>query len=70
MRTFLEHGILTNLNTDDPGISNINLVYEYQVAAPAAGLSPEMIRQSQQNALEMAFLTEEEKQALLMRKVK
>ena len=70
MRTFLEHDILTNLNTDDPGISHIDLAYEYHVAAPAAGLSPDMIRLSQQNALEMAFLTEEEKWALLRKKLK
>lgn len=69
MRLFLQHGILTNLNTDDPGISHINLAYEYQVAAPAAGLSPQMIHQSQQNALEMAFLNQEEKKALLLKKL-
>ena len=68
MRRFLEHGILTNLNTDDPGISNIDLAYEYEVAAPAAGLSPELIRQAQRNALEMAFLSPQEKQTLLARK--
>jgi len=68
MRHFMEHGILTNLNTDDPGISNIDLAYEYEVAAPAAGLSPEMIRQAQHNALEMAFLSPEDKQALLASK--
>lgn len=68
MRLFMEHGILTNLNTDDPGISNIDLAYEYEVAAPAAGLSPEMIRRSQHNALEMAFLTSEDKQSLLASK--
>jgi adenosine deaminase len=61
VRRFLEHGILTNLNTDDPGISRITLDYEYRVAAPAAGLTPEMIHQAQRNALEMAFLSEEDK---------
>ncbi len=40
---FLEHGIPTTLNTDDPGISGIDLAYEYNVAAPAAGFSPEQI---------------------------
>ncbi len=68
MRLFLQHGILTNLNTDDPGISHINLAHEYQVAAPAAGLSPQMIRQAQENALEMAFISPEEKYAMLQRK--
>jgi adenosine deaminase len=68
LRRFLEHGIATNLNTDDPGISNITLEYEFRLAAPAAGLTPEMIRQTQRNALEMAFLSPVEKQALLERK--
>jgi adenosine deaminase len=56
------------LNTDDPGISNITLEYEFRVAAPAAGLTPEMILQTQRNALEMAFLSPAEKQTLLERK--
>jgi adenosine deaminase len=63
-RTFLEHGLLVTLNTDDPGISAIDLAHEYEVAAPAAGLSPEQIHQAQHNGLEVAFLSEEEKQEL------
>ncbi len=65
LRRFLEHGILATINTDDPGISNITLAYEYDVAAPAAGLTPSQIRQAQRNALEVAFLTQEEKESLL-----
>jgi adenosine deaminase len=68
LRHFLEHGIPATINTDDPGISNITLPYEYEVAAPAAGLSPEQIRQAQRNALEVAFLSEEAKQKLLAKK--
>ena len=68
LRRFLELGILATINTDDPGISNITLPYEFEVAAPAAGLSPAQIRQVQRNALEVAFLTEAEKQALLARR--
>lgn len=63
-RAFLEHGMLVTLNTDDPGISAIDLRYEYEVAAPAAGLSPDQIRQAQRNALAVAFLTEAEKRVL------
>ena len=62
---FLEHGLLATLNTDDPGISQIDLAYEYNVAAPAAGLDRAQIRQLQRNALEVAFLSEAEKQRLL-----
>jgi len=55
---------LATINTDDPGISGIDLTHEYEVAAPAAGLSPEQIHQAQRNALEIAFLSAAEKQAL------
>ncbi len=65
LRRFLEHGILATINSDDPGISGINLAYEYTVAAPAAGLSRQQIQQAQRNALEVAFLSDEEKRALV-----
>jgi adenosine deaminase len=55
LRRFLEHGLLATINTDDPGISGIDLRYEYQVAAPAAGLTAELTRQAQRNALQVAF---------------
>ena len=65
LRRFLERGLLATINTDDPGISGINLLDEYEVAAPAAGLTREHIRQAQRNALTIAFLSTEEKDALL-----
>jgi adenosine deaminase len=65
LRKFLEYGLLATINTDDPGISGITLPYEYEVAAPAAGLSSEQIRQAQRNALEVAFLSPQEKTQLL-----
>lgn len=67
IRVFLEKGILATLNTDDPGISAIDLHYEYDVAAPAAGLTSEMIRKAQMNSLSTAFLGESEKQVLVNR---
>ena len=67
VRQIFELGLLANLNTDDPAISGIDLRHEYEVAAVRAGLSQQMARQSQANALEMAFLSEEEKLALLKR---
>jgi adenosine deaminase len=66
LRFFLERGLLATINTDDPGISAITLNYEYEVAAPAAGLSPAQIRQAQQNALAIAFLTTEQKNGRLV----
>ena len=62
LRLFIEKGLLGTINTDDPGISGIDLTYEYTVAAPRAGLTPEQIRQAQRNALEVSFLNESEKQ--------
>lgn len=64
MRRFMELGLLATLNTDDPGISAIDLHYEYNVAAPKAGLTAEMTRQAQWNALTVAFLSQQEKDAL------
>ncbi len=68
LRHFLENGLLASINSDDPGISGIDLKYEYEVAAPKAGLSPQMIRQAQLNALESAFLKPREKNELLKKK--
>ncbi|MCJ7530645.1 MAG: adenosine deaminase [Anaerolineales bacterium] len=68
LRMFLERGLLATINTDDPGISGIDLRYEYQVAAPAVGLTTDQIHQAQYNALQIAFLSTEEKQALLENK--
>jgi adenosine deaminase len=67
LRLFLDHNIPATINTDDPGISNITLRHEYEVAAEQAGLTQEQIHQAQVNALEAAFLTEEEKRAMRAR---
>lgn len=68
LRSFLEKNIRATINTDDPGISGIDLRYEYEVAAPKAGLSPEQIRQAQNNALAVSFLSKDEKEALIKKK--
>lgn len=70
LKAMLDAGMLATINTDDPGISNITLPYEYEVAAPKAGLSQEHIAQAQKNALEIAFLSKDEKMALLQSKQK
>jgi adenosine deaminase len=57
LRHFFDHGLLATINTDDPGISGIDLHHEYEVAAPKAGLTAQQIRQAQENALEAAFLS-------------
>lgn len=68
LRRFLAHSLLATINTDDPGISNIDLPYEFETAAPAAGLTSEQIRQAQQNALTLAWLSEAEKATLRAKK--
>ncbi|WP_112291994.1 adenosine deaminase [Rahnella sp. AN3-3W3] len=64
LAVFLRHGVLASINTDDPSVQGIEIANEYNVAAPAAGLTQEEIRQAQKNGLTMAFLTETEKQAI------
>lgn len=64
LKTFLEHGILATINTDDPAVQGIELAHEYQHAAPAAGLSQAQIRQAQENGLAIAFLSNDEKAAI------
>ncbi len=65
IKRFLEYGILATINTDNIGVSGIDLPYEYEVAAPAAGLTEEQINQAQRNALEVAFLSQTEKDEVL-----
>jgi adenosine deaminase len=68
LRHMLARGLIASINSDDPGVSAIDLAHEFNVAAPAAGLSREQIRRAQINALETAFLSAEEKTALRARK--
>lgn len=64
LKQFLDHGVLATINTDDPAVEGIELPYEYEVAAPAAGLSQDDMRQAQENGLTIAFLSDEEKENL------
>jgi adenosine deaminase len=68
MKKFLAHGLLATLNTDDPVVSGIDWRHEYEVAAPAAGLTPADIRTAQRNSLEVAFLSAAEREELLAAK--
>jgi adenosine deaminase len=64
LREMMARGLVCSINTDDPGVSGIDLPHEFEVAAPAAGLTREQIHQAQINALETAFLSAEEKREL------
>jgi adenosine deaminase len=65
IRDFLNHGILATINTDDPGISGIDLRHEYRIARDVVGLSQNQIHKAQENALQLAFLSPAEKESLL-----
>ncbi|MEY2563222.1 MAG: adenosine deaminase [Verrucomicrobiota bacterium] len=70
LREMLARGLICSINTDDPGISAIDLRHEYEVAAPAAGLTREQIHQAQIHALETAFLSATEKSELRTNRAK
>ncbi|GAC14546.1 adenosine deaminase [Aliiglaciecola lipolytica] len=65
MATFLQHGIMVTLNTDDPAVSNIDIAHEYKVASEVLGISQKQLNQIQLNGVKAAFLSEQEKQVLL-----
>lgn len=67
LKDFLSRGILATINSDDPAVQGIDLDYEYRVAAPQAGLSPQQINTAQRNGLSIAFLSAGEKQAIAVR---
>ncbi|HAS6394980.1 TPA: hypothetical protein I7253_15020 [Vibrio vulnificus] len=52
------------MNTDIPEVEGIDLPFEYKMAAPQVGLSPEQIRQAQLNGLTLSFLSEADKEML------
>ncbi len=68
IRGLASAGVRFCLNTDDPGISAIDIAHEYETAAPAIGLDRDQIHRSQRDALSMAFLGEVEKEELIMNK--
>lgn len=69
LKRWLNLDLVANLNTDDPAISGIDLAHEFDVAAPAAGLTRDHIRKAQWNALEMAFLSPSDRDALERKKL-
>jgi len=55
LRHFLDRGLLATINTDDPGISDITLDYEFGIAAPQAGLTADHVALAQRNAARIAW---------------
>ncbi|MFO7679989.1 MAG: adenosine deaminase [Chloroflexota bacterium] len=56
--------LLATLNTDDPGVSNLTLTDEYQVAVEALNFGYAQLRQLVLNAAATSFLPEPERTAL------
>jgi len=67
IKQLADHGVKFCLNTDDPGISAIDIAHEYNIAARAVGLTDEQVHQSQRDALDMAFLSKAEKSELQLK---
>ncbi|KGJ87591.1 adenosine deaminase [Colwellia psychrerythraea] len=65
VKTFLTNDLLVCLNTDDPAVENIELAGEYQLASEVLKLTDAQITQLQRNAIQMSFLSETEKKALM-----
>jgi adenosine deaminase len=65
LRRLLTMGVRATLNTDDPGISGIDLAHEYRIAEEELGLSDVQIDELRWNAVEAAFLSPEERAELI-----
>jgi adenosine deaminase len=55
-KKLMDFGILTTINTDDPGIFNTNLNREYRIAHQMLGLSHEELERCAQIAAEYSFI--------------
>ncbi|GAC20159.1 adenosine deaminase [Paraglaciecola arctica] len=65
IKKFIEKGIVVTLNTDDPGVSGIEIADEYKLAREIVGLSTEQLAQIQLNGVEVAFVEDSFKAGLL-----
>jgi adenosine deaminase len=65
---WLRRGLLVTINTDDPGISAIDLPHEYRVLREEFHLNERELRQLQANGVRAAFQSPAERHALWQRK--
>lgn len=65
IKTFIDKGILVTLNTDDPGVSGIDIADEYKLANEVVGLTPVQLQQIQLNGVDAAFVSDSFKTKLL-----
>lgn len=68
IKTFLNNDLKVCLNTDDPAVENIELEDEFKLASSLLKLDSQQITQLQENAIEMSFLNEQDKQHLRLLK--
>lgn len=66
-KQLLQRGVKLSLNTDDPGVSGIDMPHELTFAAVQAGLSVDAVERTIKNGWDMAFLSTEEKREILGR---
>jgi adenosine deaminase len=67
--SFLQAGVKACLNTDDPAIEGIEIKHEYELAAKVLSFSTNTLKQIQQNGVDVAFLSNNEKQTLKAKKL-
>ncbi len=67
LKEWLRRRLLVTIATDDPGISAIDLPYEYRMLDEEFCLSPEEVGVLQANGVKAAFLSPAEKEALCAR---
>ena len=66
-KTLLDRGVCVTLNTDDPGLFDLTLTGELEVARTRMGFTDEDLVQVQRNALEASFLPAAAKRAAAVR---
>lgn len=60
-----ENGLNVTINTDDPGISDIELTDEYAISTTKLGMSIDMLYQSMISAASAAFISPEQSELLI-----
>ncbi len=64
LRRFFERGLLTTINTDDPGIFNTNLNREYRIAHEMLGMTLDQLQKCAQIAAERSFIALEKRRKI------
>jgi adenosine deaminase len=69
LRKLMERGVRTTINSDDPGVMNIDLMDEYIIAHEILGMTLEQLIQCNQWAVESSFICEKKKAAVWPSKI-